>query len=384
MRIIQYKSENLSFINMERNNHHKHENSYRISCEKERAIEVVACVDYLISQSLVTPDQRDADVVVLGDGILDVFVPCSDVEIEREGGVAAVIDFAQAEFNLGGGANVARGIAQFSRSVEMITGIGDHPYRQIYVDLINQLPENTCVSYVDVGGIPVKTRIVRDDEVVFTISDVPSGKEALDGRGDDSSVGNMLKSAFSRKAKSVIVSDYGRGVVTPKILSELSATQTTGTILIDPRPGKFDDKYNIEGSILKPNRSELSKLCGVSLDELNDEDLLDIIPYVHQILMRKFPATSLFMPTFDRSGAFLCHSNGISKVDSIIVPDQVVNPSGCGDIVASIFALTHEQVGLEVALRTGLSVASYAVMEDGTSTLSPSLLYKVKTSIFSS
>lgn len=340
---------------------------------------VLGCLEYLHQQTMAEIDRRDNTVVTIGDGILDVFIECEKPENEREGGMLINLDPKTAAFNLGGGANVTRGVSNFSRQVIMITGAGVHKHTDKFMELVNNLSRNVIPITLNLESTAVKTRYVSGGRVVFCTNE----HSILDPETDavnSSVVRNTLEAVCTTRLATIVVSDYGRGLVTPQLLSAIkdSNRSTQASLLIDPRPGQNDYMYDLPGAIIKPNRDETSKFIGIDLKGASTEDLVTFMPKIYSRLRSRFPAVDAFIPTFDECGAFYCSEDEITHVAPLLQPQEVVNPSGCGDIVASVFALTAASVGNELALKTGLTAASVAASDPHTSTLDQSLVVRVK------
>src|SRR5260370_29026397 len=94
------------------------------------------------------------------------------------------------------------------------------------------------------------------------------GRAPVDAKTEDVVIGAVM--AALANAHALIVSDYDKGVVTPRILSEvLPAAYARMPVLIDPKIRNFDS-YR-PATLVTPNHHEALRLAG--LEEDSDDGL---------------------------------------------------------------------------------------------------------------
>jgi D-beta-D-heptose 7-phosphate kinase/D-beta-D-heptose 1-phosphate adenosyltransferase len=176
------------------------------------------------------------------------------------------------------------------------------------------------------------------------------------------------------QANAVIVGDYGKGVVTQKLLDALrrSCSKRRVWLSLDPKPAHA---LNLKGlSLLTPNRREAFQLAGLtdstrSPHPMEDRQLLKAADHLIQQLC---PAVLLI--TLGELGMLLC-LKGQAPIHFETVARQVFDVSGAGDTVIASFTM---------AMVAGASPAEAAVFSNhaagvvvgkiGTATVAPNEL----------
>ncbi|GIW62616.1 MAG: hypothetical protein KatS3mg090_0442 [Patescibacteria group bacterium] len=338
-------------------------------------------------EELAKNPNRGPHILTLGEAILDGFLQnpglnletllkfATNVEEEREGGQRIILPTTalgpvsellnNAEFNLGGGANVIRGLAHFSRVTAILPLDPKCSLTGIWNSLFAKL-ENIGVQIIRIEqhgrGNPTKIRLVDEqNQVIASLDFRPQG--SISSQTMLQVIKNLIKNY--QNGMSVIISDYGRGMFPLETLNLLASEYpfNGAPLYIDPRKGS----YNFPKGILKPNLEEAQAMVGRT--DLPPEELA-------KALLQVNPNLTAVILTLDGDGALYLDNEGNLKFfPPGIMPEEVVNPSGAGDIFISTMALL-EAVGLsrDIAIQTALFLASASVTLPGTSTLSPELL----------
>ena len=135
-----------------------------------------------------------------------------------------------------------------------------------------------------------------------------------------------------RKADMVLVSDYDKGVCTPKVLEgALTAARSLGLrSLADPIRGKDYSKYH-GCSAMTPNRLEAGLATGLSLH--TSAEALDAASRLREQL-----DLEAAIITLDKDGMALVHRDGRRQVFPTR-PRQVYDITGAGDMVLSVLGM---------------------------------------------
>ena len=135
-----------------------------------------------------------------------------------------------------------------------------------------------------------------------------------------------------RKADMVLVSDYDKGVCTPKVLEgALAAARSLGLrSLADPIRGKDYSKYH-GCSAMTPNRLEAGLATGLSLH--TSAEALDAASRLREQL-----DLEAAIITLDKDGMALVHRDGRRQVFPTR-PRQVYDITGAGDMVLSVLGM---------------------------------------------
>ena len=277
---------------------------------------------------------RRSRILVIGDVMLDQFIWGSVSRISPEAPVP-VVDFKSESFMPGGAANVARNLSALGAAPELFAVVGnDDPAGRIRSLLREQHVD--CSGLIEHPSRPtsIKTRIVAHQQQVVRVD-----RESR-GHLDATATGHLLEAVEKRLkgADTVIVGDYGRGVVTQGLLDELKdLCRKRGVWLsLDPKPVHH---LNLSGlSLITPNRKEAFELSGLP-DETRTADPLKDINLVRsagRLLNDISPA--LLLITLGEQGMLLCR-RGEKPIHIPTVAQEVFAASGAGDTVIASFTL---------------------------------------------
>lgn len=225
-----------------------------------------------MSLKKIVEDFSKQRIAVVGDLILDQYIRGEVKRISPEAPVQ-VVDVDHEEFVPGGAANVANNLRALGADVEVLGVIGKD---STGVRLIETLEGNgistvgvivdeerqTTVKVRVLGG---RQQIVRFDyEVTRDITDKLVTK-----------ILNRIKENID-SLNAILVSDYAKGVVTPALMSELTALchKTKTKLLVDPKPPHTSMYKQVD--ILTPNLQEACLMAGVQDVELTDSFVASI------------------------------------------------------------------------------------------------------------
>ena len=276
-------------------------------------------------------------VVVVGDVMLDQFIWGNVSRISPEAPVP-IVEFVRESFMPGGAANVARNLSALTAQTELFGFIGRDDHGKNLQKLLGE-------QRVDCRGLlpmseratSVKTRIVAHQQQVVRVD--------RETRSDaDAAATRRLLATLEPSllyADAVIVGDYGKGVVTQRLIDGLKQIcRARGVWLsMDPKPVHH---LNLAGlSLITPNRKEAFELAGIEddlgverpNDPLQDEKLMRV---AQKLLQELAPAVLLI--TLGDQGMLLCQRN--TKPFHIpTVAQEVFDVSGAGDTVIASFTL---------------------------------------------
>jgi D-glycero-beta-D-manno-heptose-7-phosphate kinase len=200
---------------------------------------------------------RRVRVLVVGDVMLDEFVWGRVARISPEAPVP-VVEVTSQTFHVGGAGNVARNVRSLGGRASLAGVVGRDPAAdRIAKDLGAAGVEAALVRDRD-RPTTVKTRIVAHHQQV-----VRADRE----RSDD--VSGMLEAALlarvdraGARCDAVVVSDYQKGVVTPRLMRAIVslARRRRIPVLVDPKVPHFDLYRGV--SVVTPNLLEAEQATG--------------------------------------------------------------------------------------------------------------------------
>lgn len=204
-------------------------------------------------------------VLVVGDVVLDEYIFGSVDRVSPEAPVP-VVHVQEEKVALGGAANVARNIVALGGQVEIAAVVGDDAAGNRIAEMLEELGVDPSGLVVTSGRSTTrKTRVLARSQQVVRLD-----REALDPPA--SAVGRRFAATVERAlpgAQTVIVEDYGKGVLTPSM-----ATKLMGRFRAAHIPVVVDPKATVApyrgAALLKPNLREAEAISGVSIRQPDD------------------------------------------------------------------------------------------------------------------
>ncbi|MDQ6954491.1 MAG: D-glycero-beta-D-manno-heptose-7-phosphate kinase [Mariprofundaceae bacterium] len=295
-------------------------------------------------------------ILVIGDIIVDDFVLGDVSRISPEAPVP-VVHVEKVERRLGGSANVIRNLHALDQKSAMFGVVGDdEPGIWVHSRLaeLNAAHEGVITQ---LGGRPtaIKTRVIARHQQVVRFD-----KEWTTPLSKDVQVTLLhhLKKQLHH-ARSVILSDYAKGVLTPDFLQNIIASLQGKIIAIDPKPVHTEAYAN--ATFITPNLHEAADMA--VMDAINKNAHVELIARkLHAKLRLKYvliTRSERGMTLFDGG---ICHHIPTAARD-------VYDVTGAGDTVIAVFTacLSRGNDPL-LAAQTANKAAGVVVGKVGTAT----------------
>lgn len=200
-------------------------------------------------------------LLVVGDLMLDQFIWGKVSRISPEAPVP-VVHVASESFHLGGGANVAANIRALGGHARVVGIVGrDEHGRRVLHDLRSIGAGVSGVIQTRAYPTIQKTRIIAHQQQVVRLD----REEPIGNHGLAAAVLDRVEKAL-RGVDAVVVSDYGKGVVTPDLLSFLAercGRKPMPMLFIDPKKGNF--AHYRQATLVKPNVEAASQASGIEI-----------------------------------------------------------------------------------------------------------------------
>ena len=211
---------------------------------------------------------RNRTVVVLGDVMLDEFIWGDVSRISPEAPVP-VVEIRRESTHLGGAANVMANLLALGTRACVIGVVGeDAAAEKLRASLRGDGSVQTDSLLIADNSRPttIKTRIIAHNQMVVRAD--RERRAAVNGETEERII--TAAQGALENAAALVISDYDKGVVTPRILSEvLSAAYGRMPVLVDPKIRNFDS-YR-PATLVTPNHHEALRLT--SLEEDSDVSL---------------------------------------------------------------------------------------------------------------
>jgi D-beta-D-heptose 7-phosphate kinase / D-beta-D-heptose 1-phosphate adenosyltransferase len=303
---------------------------------------------------------KDIRALVIGDLMLDEYLWGKAERISPEAPVQ-VVDVTREDLRLGGAGNVVNNLVALGCQVAVCSVIGGdengshlrHAFTGKGVDLTGVFEDPLRLTSKKTRVIAANQQIVRIDRESKDEISLVFEEKVLD-----------FLAAEASRFDVILVSDYLKGVLTPRVLEAVCATgRRLGIpVVIDPK-GIDYGKYR-GATILTPNRKEAETASRIAIRDVESlkkaaGSLLEGLELEALLITRSEEGMSLFK----RDG---------STVHIPTVAREVYDVTGAGDTVLSVLSLCLA-CGLEPgeAARVANVAAGIAVGKLGTSTVSP-------------
>ncbi|MBB6252971.1 D-glycero-beta-D-manno-heptose-7-phosphate kinase [Nitrospirillum iridis] len=305
----------------------------------------------------------NATVMVVGDVMLDRFVRGKVARISPEAPVP-VLRNGHEDVMLGGAGNVVRNLTALGGQVVLGGVIGDDMAGDRVRRLVAEDARITAILETDGTRVTSeKTRFVADGQHLLRSDWDSDGPVAAD-------VHQRLVAAVAAHLDQVsvlVLSDYGKGVLTPPVLAELIrlARAAGKPVVIDPKSADYSIYRG--ASLVTPNRSELAMAVG------RDPRTTEEIVAAATALIGANGIGALLV-TRSEEGMTLVHDDG-AFLNVKAEAKEVFDVSGAGDTVVAVVAAALS-VGADMgdAVHLANTAAGLVVAKVGTAVVHPTEL----------
>lgn len=313
-------------------------------------------------------------VLVVGDVLLDDYLTASGTRMAREAPVPAVTVGAH-DGVPGGAGNLAANLAGLGAQVRLVGVTGDDADGERLRAALVARGVDISDLVVEPGRATVaKRRVVADGQVVFRFDE-----------GSTAPVAPSVSDALSRRLAAqltgpacpdvVMVSDYGGGTVTAKVLACLvrlvgAAPDGAQPATRCPRLPVVVDAHDLtrfaplRPTLVTPNAAEAAVLLGRDLGA----DTEQRVASVREECARLHATTGArtVAVTLDRDGTVVCDA-GAAPYRTYATPAPDRFACGAGDTYASAFALAlAADAPVTVAAELAQAAAAVVTRRDGT------------------
>ncbi len=265
--------------------------------------------------------------LVIGDAMIDRYIYGTVDRISPEAPVP-ILSHQHMEVKAGGAANVALNLKAWGCQTSLVGLTGDDPNSALLGNLLDSQMINHHFFKSKDRPTTVKTRIVASSRHLLRIDE--ESEEYLHGEEEQQAM-NYISGLLTReKPDLVILEDYNKGFLTPKIISAIIHQCKAGGIFIavDPKEKNFFQYQEVD--LFKPNLREAGQAARTSL---TPDDLSDLCTE-----WRKAMNINIIAITLGSQGVYLQNK----KDDLQVVPGQtvdVIDVCGAGDAVICSLAL---------------------------------------------
>ena len=304
---------------------------------------------------------RDCPVLIVADLMLDEYLWGHVNRISPEAPVP-VVEVQRRSSTAGGAANAAANVASLGGRAVLAGVVGNDGEGRRIRELLDGLGIDTAAISVDASRpTTTKTRVVAHSQQMVRIDHERPGplSEAVEAE--------LLARLEAQLplVRACVVSDYGKGVVTPSLCGRLiGLARAAGVpVVVDPK-GTDYRKYR-GATVVKPNQLETGRVLNRELHTAEE------VEAAGRELLAFLGGGSSVLVTRGAHGMTLLEADR----PTVRVPAQareVYDVTGAGDTVAGALALTLAVGGsLAEACRLASLAAAVVVGKVGTATCDP-------------
>jgi D-beta-D-heptose 7-phosphate kinase / D-beta-D-heptose 1-phosphate adenosyltransferase len=294
-------------------------------------------------------------ILVVGDLILDRYADGKANRVSPEAPVL-VFEYDSERYLLGGACNVAANLRELGASASVLGVVGDDEAGEQLRTLLGQADIDTQALVTDTTRPTTrKTRYVAKTMQVLRVDE--ESRAPVGGDAEAQMLAILEQRPFPWK--SVLLSDYGKGVLTPRVIqAAIAAARSQGGVtVVDPKGKDYSIYSGVD--LLTPNREEAEAATGVAIKTTED---------LHRTAQRLREITGIrtAVITLGKDGIFFEREDGTHR----IIPTearQVFDVTGAGDTVVAVLTFCRAAgVSLEDSLRLANHAAGITVAKLGT------------------
>lgn len=280
-------------------------------------------------------------LLVPGDLMLDEFIWGEVRRISPEAPVP-VVEVRRESWHLGGAGNVVSNLAALGAQAVPIGVIGDDAAAA-------RLREQLAARDIESDGLicdaarptTLKTRIVAHSQQMVRADRESRAPVSPEIESAVIAVFNQLIAA----ADAVVVSDYDKGLLTPRVLQSIlaAAAQARKPVCLDPKIRNFAHYRPV--TVITPNQAEAERATGLEITD--EKSLLAAAQRIREML----ECPHVLITRGEHGLSLLSENNSLLHIPT--VAREVYDVTGAGDTVIATLAL---------AIAAGAQVAEAAVI----------------------
>lgn len=267
--------------------------------------------------------------MVLGDVMLDEYLWGNVSRISPEAPVP-VVEIVKESLKLGGAANVALNVKSLGDEPILVGVIGNDRNGERMMDALNETGITTAGIFIDYPRqTTVKTRVIAHNQQVVRADRENTEEISKEIEGE---IINFVKGRIN-DISGVIVSDYGKGVITYQLLTELIelCKQNEIFVAVDPKETHFMNYKEV--SLITPNHHEAGFAYG---KRIKDEKILEEVGWG---LLEKLKVKSLLITLGEKGMSLFEADRTLTHLPTRA--KKVYDVTGAGDTVISSFTCAY-------------------------------------------
>jgi len=269
---------------------------------------------------------NDKKVLIVGDAMIDAYMWGEVNRMSPEAPVA-VVEVKKHENRLGGAANVALNLKALGAKPILCSVLGTGNRGVLFEKLMDESNLSTeGILSTNKRKTTIKTRVIAGNKHQLRIDEEETSpilqlEEFLN-----------LTISLMNDIDVIILQDYNKGVLTPKIIEEVivSANKKGIPTIVDPKKLNFNSYKNC--TIFKPNLAEIKAGMKVDFDINNIAE----IEKVTEKLRKQLSAKGILLTLSERG---ICINSEKEFKHTQAFKRNIIDVSGAGDTVISVASL---------------------------------------------
>ncbi|MBU2530090.1 MAG: D-glycero-beta-D-manno-heptose-7-phosphate kinase [Elusimicrobia bacterium] len=273
-------------------------------------------------------------VTVIGETMLDRFIKGSVSRISPEAPVP-IVKITEEKIIPGGAGNVANNLLELGANVSLISLIGEDEAGKKLLE-INKNRNINILGLIQSKAVKTieKNRIIAEHQQIVRFDVDPLNFKL--SKIMETRLLEALKNDLKNGAKAVIISDYGKGMFTPSMISKTIKLCTNFKIpvCVDPKVEHFGKYKNV--TCITPNTNEA--FSGMrQIPKSSQETIVALGKKIIKTLKLK----SLLITQGENGMTLFNNTSKTLRIKHIPTQTkEVFDVTGAGDTVISVFALS--------------------------------------------
>ena len=320
---------------------------------------------------------RGLRALVIGDAMLDTYLRGATDRLCPEAPVP-VVNVTSREDRPGGAANTAVNLRALGADVTLLAAIGADPEgAALQSALVAEGISTDALTVSQTRRTLVKQRVFAGSQLLVRFDQGSAGPLAADA---ELAIVRRIQ-PLVREADAIVISDYGYGVVTPRVIEALADARRSAPRVLVVDAKDLPAYRAASPTAVKPNYREAARLLGLdrdargralvggdASDPRGDERARTIEPFGRDLLART--GARIVAVTLDREGAIF-FERGREPFRTFARPAEHARAAGAGDTFGAALSLALSAgADLPTAAEIASAAAAIVVAKDGTATAS--------------
>lgn len=313
----------------------------------------------------------DLKVVVIGEAMLDSYLDGFTDRVSREAPVP-VVSVTDRKDAAGGAANTAVNIRALGGQVTFLSVVGADDDGLLLLQVLeeNGVPTDHVIRHPFRRTL-AKRRVAASGQMLVRF-DQGDGSP-VDATTEDALIERL--DALFPACDALVISDYGYGILTPRIIERITQLQAWNPRVIVADAKNLQAYRHVGVTAVKPNYGEAVKLLNLPRLESACARAEQMTPYAEQVL--DLTGSQIAAITLDSEGALICE-RGALPYRTYAKPEPDSKAAGAGDTFVSALALAlAANTDTPNAAEIASAAARIVVARPGTTTCTAAELREV-------